>query len=132
MRPIDHGLRIINNMLEGDRFLVDEEHADRMAAAMASHKWPIDSSGVRTGINPVHDWTSHFADAARYGVTVLVGFNARRKGAAEPMVKTENRSTWGYINKQLEAQERLEQEEWLGGPVTQRIEWTPGRLGPRS
>jgi hypothetical protein len=129
-RPIDHGIRIINNMLEGDRFLVDEEQADRMAAAMASHKWPIDSAGVRTGVNPVHDWTSHFADAARYGATMLVGFNSRRKGAAEELVTTENRSTWGYINKQLEEQERLEAEDWLGGPVTGTIDWSPGRLGP--
>jgi len=133
-RPIDHGIRILNNLLEGDRMHVDEDRADRLAAAMASHKWPIDSNGVRTGVNPVHDWTSHFADAMRYGVTVLIGLGPRKNpGFAEDLVKTDDRSTWGYINKRLEEQERLEAEDWLGGPSGDtHIDWTPGRLGPRS
>jgi len=135
-RPIDHGIRILNNLMEADppRLFIDEDRCDRLAAALASHKWPIDSAGVRTGVNPVHDWTSHFADALRYGVTQLIGFGPRKNpGYANELVKTDDRSTWGYINKQLEAMERAESEDWLGGPDTgASIDWTPGRLGPRS
>ena len=132
-RPIDHGIRIANNLMEGDRLIVDETRCDRLGAALASHKWPIDSNGVRTGVNPVHDWTSHYADALRYGLTQLVGYGPRKNpGYADELVKTEDRTTWGYINKRLEEQEAAESEDWLGGPSVGHIDWTPGRLGPRS
>jgi hypothetical protein len=137
-RPIDHGIRILNNLLEADepvRFVVDEDRCERLAQAMASHKWPIDSNGVRTGVNPVHDWTSHFADALRYGMTMLVGYGARKNpGYADEMKTSEDRSSWGYINKELDRLEGQEAFGWLGQEREHnaRIDWTPGRLGPRS
>jgi len=131
-KPVDYAIRVVNNIMEGDpaRLVIDEDRAMRFASAMASHKWPVDSSGVRTGVKPVHDWTSHFADAFRYGMTVLVGHGAKRAdGYADEPVKTDDRSTFGYILKQLEAAE--EEQQWLGSDPDPKIEWYPGRIGPR-
>lgn len=128
-KPVDHGIRILNNMMEGDRVLVDEDHAEQVANALASHKWPVDSSGQRTGVKPVHDWTSHYCDAIRYGVTVLTTHAARKaRGMTDVPVKTSERTTFGYITKKLDQAER-EEGKWLGQPAEQTIDWYPGRLG---
>ena len=130
-KPVDYAIRIVNNMLEGNRVLVDEERAERVAAAMASHKWPIDSSGVRLGVNPVHDWTSHYADAVRYGMTVLTGHGPRKApGNAEDLIKTNEANTYGYINKQLDQQERA-RDKYIGQESQGPIRWEPGLLVPR-
>jgi hypothetical protein len=130
-KPIDYAIRIVNNIMEGDRLRIDEDHAMRFASAMASHKWPVDSAGVRTGVRPVHDWTSHFADAFRYGMTTLVGHGPRKApGFAEPVRGSDEKATFGYILKQLDAAEQ--QGQWLGQDEDPKIEWYPGRIGPRS
>lgn len=128
-KPVDYAIRIVNNMLEGDRVVVDEDRAQRFASAMASHKWSVDSAGTRMGTKPVHDWTSHFADAFRYGITVLVGHGPRKSPTPAPLKPIGPRqSTYGDIMRQLDAQEQ-DQTQWLGGPNRQPIEWYPGRIG---
>jgi hypothetical protein len=133
-KPIDHAVRILNNMLEGDRITVDSDRCERLAQALASHKWPIDSTGTRTGVRPVHDWTSHYADALRYGLTVLVSHGPRRaRRPGEDPVEDQgdpyNTATFAHIDKLL--REAEEQTQWLGSDPNPKIEWTPGRIGPR-
>ena len=130
-KPVDYSIRIVNNILEGDRLHIDEDRAMRFASAMASHKWPVDSSGVRTGVKPVHDWTSHFADAFRYGMATLVGHGPRKApGHAEERKEGDDPRTYGYILKQLRQAE--EEDFWLGSDPAPRIEYDPGRISPRS
>jgi hypothetical protein len=126
-KPIDFAIRLLNNMLAADRVVVADT-ADRLAAAFASHKWPVDSDGNKIGATPVHDWTSHFVDAVRYGVTVLIGGMQPRRPDAAP-VKTYDPNTYGYIMKQL-----LEPRGyWLGSDAERPpIEWYPGVIRPRS
>jgi hypothetical protein len=121
-------------MLEGNRLTVDAERCERLAQALASHKWPVDSTGTRTGVRPVHDWTSHYADALRYGVTVLVGHGPRRArgGKAEEVRDVGdpyNQATFAHLNKLLDDAEK--DQFWLGSDPNPKIQWTPGRIGPR-
>lgn len=125
-KPIDYAIGIINNMLAGDRVQVDQTQGERFAAAMASHKWPLDGAGNKTGTKPVHDWTSHFCDAFRYGTTLLLGHRPKRseekpKGGFPP-------GTIGHVVQQL----LREPEGWLGEAQEPQVVWTPGLVGPRS
>lgn len=124
-RPVDYAIRILNNMMAGGRVEVSLQ-AERVAAAFASHKWPVDSSGVKTGANPVHDWTSHFCDAVRYGVTTLLGHAPRRVGRAPAFVGYPP-DTWGHIKEQLMAEPT---PGYLGAEDSEEdISWEPARLG---
>jgi hypothetical protein len=128
---VDYSIRIVNNILEGDRLHIDEDRAMRFASAMASHKWPVDSSGTRTGVKPVHDWTSHFADAFRYGMSVLVGHGPRKApGFAEEPKAGDDPRTYGFIHKQLDAAEA--EDFWLGSDPEPHITFDPGLIRPRS
>jgi hypothetical protein len=98
-RPIDYAIRILNNMMADDRVLVSVD-AERVSAAFASHKWPMDPSGNRTGTNPVHDWTSHFVDAVRYGVSTLLSISPR-KGPRQIKGASYRPDQWGYVTEQL-------------------------------
>jgi hypothetical protein len=125
-KPIDYAIRILNNMMAGDRVKVSDR-ADRVAAAFASHKWPVDSSGTRTGANPVHDWTSHFCDAVRYGVTTLLVHGSRKVKALHEPTGEYSRDQWGYIMKQM-----LEPDQpgYLGAEDNPtEIDWQPASLG---
>jgi len=125
-RPIDDGIRIINNLLAADRLVIDEA-AERLWGAFASHKWNITPDGTRIGTAPVHDWTSHFVDPIRYFVTTVLGHAARRP---KPEVEREyQKDQYGYVVQQLL---RQDDHEWLGGPVEQPIEWQPGVIRARS
>ena len=123
-KPIDFAIRILNNMMAGGRVEVSDE-ADRVAAAFSSHKWPIDTSGNKTGANPVHDWTSHFCDAVRYGVTLLLTHGSRKvaqhpSGGFQP-------DQWGYIMDQMLAPPK---PNYLGSEDQEdEIEWMPAPLG---
>lgn len=126
-KPVDYAIRILNNMMAGDRVMVDEG-ADRMAAAFASHKWPVDSSGTKTGANPVHDWTSHFCDAVRYGVTSLLHHGSRKLVA--PEAAGYDRDQWGYIMQQMVQDDP---PAWLGAEDYEpEIDWQPAELGRRA
>lgn len=125
-RPIDYGIRLVNNLLAANRFVVDEEN-ERLWGAFASHKWNLTPDGSRIGTGPVHDWTSHFVDPVRYFVATVLGHAAKTQ-APEP-VKAYEPDTMGYVTKQL-----LEPDGgWLGGPDEPIIDWRPGIVGaPRS
>ena len=123
-KPVDYAIRILNNMMAGNRVVVSSK-AERVAAAFASHKWPVDSSGVKTGANPVHDWTSHFCDAVRYGVTTLLSHGSRKVQAA-PQGGFQ-RDQWGYIMQQMLADDP---QQFLGAEELEaEIDWQPTELG---
>ena len=123
-KPIDYAITILNNMMAGDRVTVSDG-ADRVAAAFASHKWPVDSTGTKTGANPVHDWTSHFCDAVRYGVTSLL-YHGSRKVASAPKGDFAP-DQWGYIQKQMLAPDPV---QYLGAEDQDiEIDWQPSSLG---
>lgn len=126
-RPIDHAISIINNMLAGNRVLIDTD-ADRLAAAFASHKWSVAEDGTKTGLKPVHDWTSHFCDAVRYGVTLLVG--SQSKTVIPDDAREYRPDEYGYIKQQLLKDPR-ENEMYLGASGEPDIEWEPAMLAPR-
>jgi hypothetical protein len=125
-KPIDYAIRILNNMMAGDRVTVSDR-ADRVAAAFASHKWPVDTSGNKTGPNPVHDWTSHFCDAVRYGATTLLSHGSRKVKPVHELTGEFKPDQWGYIMKQM-----LEPDhpEFLGAEDSENeIDWVPASLG---
>jgi hypothetical protein len=124
-KPVDYAIRILNNMMAGKRVVVSRR-AERVAAAFASHKWPTDSAGNKTGANPVHDWSSHFCDAIRYGVSTLLYHSPKR--VAEETTREYRPDQWGFIKKQLLA----EPDEFLGREDYDQygeIEWEPASLG---
>ena len=127
-KPVDYAIRILNNMMADNRVLV-ASGAERVAAAFASHKWPVDTAGNKTGANPVHDWSSHFCDAIRYGVSALL-YHSPRRVAGEPQNAGYRPNQWGYVQKQLLAEpvdQFLGHEEYDG--YAEDIEWEPASLG---
>ena len=117
-RPPDYAIFILDNFMAGDRVTADKDMCARLSAAFSSHKWNTDDQGVRIGTRPVHDWTSHFADAARYLATGELSHYARR--TSRPHVAPPGMGTVGHVASQLLAKP----EEWLGaGPPN--IEWQP-------
>ena len=121
-RPADYGIRILRNMMEGGRVLVDADKCSRMAAAFATHKWPTDANGNRTGSNPVHDWTSHYVSAVRYGVSSLYGFWPKRTEAPSDPLPPEG--TVGHVVQQLIG--RNGASGWLGqSQDSLRPAWRP-------
>lgn len=120
-RPQDYAIRILSNMMASGRVWVDTEHAKRVSDAFSSHKWKLDKNGVRTGENPVHDWTSHLVDAVRYGASVLLPFNPRDLDAPEearPYEPTE----YGFVFQQLTEHKG---DSWLGARGRKRPTFTP-------
>lgn len=101
-RAPDRPIRLLNNMMAAGRVLVnsDVEMGERVSAAISEYHWKVDSSGVRVGNLPVHDWTSHIVDAMRYGAVSLLGFGAREGDEENP----EPYKPWqyGYVLDQLE------------------------------
>lgn len=114
-RPIDYGILVLDNMMAGDRVLADQTACARLGAAFATHKWPVDDSGQRTGTKPVHDWTSHFADAARYFATQMLTFTPRRVAGPEKQVEP---GTVDHLIRQLTAPKG----RWLGQPSKPRLD----------
>jgi hypothetical protein len=83
-RPRDYGLRVMYNMTADNRVWVSKEMATEVGRALSSYKWPVDSSGNKVGSEPIHDWTSHYNDALRYGVTALGDLYADEPAGPEP------------------------------------------------
>lgn len=111
-RPQDYAIRILNNMMAGGRVFVNREGAKRVSDAFSSHKWHL-KDGVRIGINPVHDWTSHYVDACRYGASVLLSFNPRDEDLEARMTYQPNQ--WGWVFDEMD---RADEDEgfFTGGP----------------
>lgn len=122
-RAPDYGIRILNNMMEGDRVVADNDHCERLSAAFSTHRWPTDANGYRTGSSPIHDWTSHYASAARYLAASLLDFRPKRrtyKGKPVPPGSAAD------IKRQLLTRPARR----LGGRhATRRVRWQPADLG---
>lgn len=119
-KPPDYAIRILDTMMAGGRVLVDRNKAPRVGAAIATHRWPTDDAGNRTGNSPVHDWTSHFCDALRYGATALFSPFPRRRPHA-PKARPQP-GTMGHIVEQIL---KPEPHKWLGQPAEKRVDWQP-------
>lgn len=125
-RPQDYAIRILNNLMEGDRVLV-AKRAERVGHAFGSHKWKTNTDDVRIGLNPVHDWTSHFVDAVRYGATVLLGFHPRRDVADE--TERYGEDTYGHVFQQLMARPEPQR---AGQRSKKHPTFSPPPIRPRS
>ena len=126
--PVDHAVRILNNMMADGRVKVDKSRCERLSKAFAAHKWPTDNSGNRKSNTPVHDWTSHYCDAARYGTTVLIS-----PFAGVPESEPDEgfpEGTFGNLMAQLDALDE-DQGVWLGPQDSSTVTWQP-TLRPRS
>lgn len=108
----DRGILILNNLMAGGRVLVDENHCQRLAEAFTAHHWKTDEEGNRVGSGPVHDWTSHYADAARYGAVSILHFSPRR--TAKPDKAPPGPGTVGYEFNELLNRWQRNREGWLG------------------
>jgi len=111
-RPQDFAIRILQNMMAGDRVRVSYHGAKRVSDAFSSHKWHI-KDGVRIGVNPVHDWTSHYVDAVRYGASVLLSFHPREE--TDEVRELFEPNQWGYVFKQMDEAD-VEEEGFFTGP----------------
>jgi hypothetical protein len=126
-KPQDYAVRILNNMMEADRVLIDRTRAARLAAAVSSHRWPVDSNGIRSGTKAVHDWTSHYCDGLRYWATLLFSvFPRREPKLLEP---PPGPGTVGYLTSTiLDA----EPASWIGVDPTDPVDdWQPGLIVER-
>jgi phage terminase large subunit len=122
---IDKSIRILNNLMAGNRFLVDKEHAMTVAAAVSSYHWKLDDAGNKAGDEPVHDWTSHYCDAIRYFALVELDLFPRRE--MKPPPAPFPIGTYGHLFRQVVATP----ENWLGHPTRKPLEWQPGLIRPR-
>lgn len=123
-KPIDYGIRILNNLMAANRFVVAEE-AERVWSAFASHKWNISPDGQRIGPAPVHDWTSHYVDPVRYVAATLLPHAARKKPGLVP--DAPQPGTMGHIIQQLLHPQEVDP---LRGPSEPHVEWYPGNIIP--
>jgi hypothetical protein len=99
-RPQDYSLRILNNLMAGERVWVRRDGAEIVSQALASHKWKLDADGMKATKDPVHDWTSHYVDALRYAATVLLPYGPQEvdaPGDTEAFAP----NTYGHVFDQL-------------------------------
>lgn len=127
-RAQDYAVRILTNMMEADRVVVDKTWAARLGAAISSHRWKVDDNGIRTGEKAVHDWTSHYCDGLRYWATVM--FSVFPKRDKKPEIEPPGPGTMGYLTDQLLKNSRP--ENWLGAKKKDPLQdWEPGVLVER-
>lgn len=127
-RPQDYSIRIIQNMMADHRLIVAEGSADRVRDALSHHHWSM-KDGARVGVNPVHDWSSHFVDAIRYGVTDLFSYWDQEHMPEGPESYEPN--MYGFVFEQLpDEADPDEYEDWqaAGRP---RPTFIPGPITPR-
>jgi phage terminase large subunit len=108
-RPPDWALRLLSNMMAGGRVVV-HPRAQKVSDAFSQYHYKTDGSGDVVGDLPVHDWTSHYVDAVRYGAVALLSHFARAMDEPDsdrPFAPNE----YGYVFNQL-----VEKDEtrWLG------------------
>lgn len=125
-RPQDYAIRILNNMMAGGRVLVSDKCNPNVSKAFSQHHWSMDENGVKKGVNAVHDWSSHFVDAIRYGATALLSHYAR------PVEEEDKREyppgTYGHVFDQLLSRD---DEYWMGPKRVKRVRPVVDRIGPR-
>ena len=115
-------------MMADGRVLVDRTNCERLGAAISSHKWQLDGNGNRSSNTPVHDWTSHYCDALRYGTTVLIS-NFPTRAPSKPRGGYEI-GTYGHVFEQVVANAN-NKDNWLGPQPTREVTWAPGIIRPR-
>jgi hypothetical protein len=130
-KPVDHAVRILNNMMADGRVLVDRTKCERLGAAISSHKWQLDANGNKTSNTPVHDWTSHYCDAFRYGTTALIS-NFPTKSPQKPKGGYQKDQYGSVFEQVLRNAERQRSTAWLGPRTSPDVEWAPGIIRPRS
>jgi hypothetical protein len=125
----DYAVRILTNMMEADRVVVDRTNAARLGAAISSHRWRVDDNGIRSGEKAVHDWTSHYCDGLRYWATIM--FSVFPKRDKKPEIAPPGPGTIGYLTEQLLKQDAV--SGWLGAPRNKSPldDWEPGLLVER-
>lgn len=124
----DFAVRILTNMMEADRVLIDQKKAARLGAAISSHRWKVDDNGVRTGTLAVHDWTSHYADGLRYWATIKFSITPKRD--RKPEVPPPGPGTMGWLMEQTLRAPKV--GGWLGAePRDPLQDWEPGLLVER-
>jgi hypothetical protein len=123
-KPQDYSIRILDNMMAGNLVLADGAKCARLSGAFATHHWKTDDNGTRVGVTPIHDWTSHFADAARYGAAVLLSF--RPEITEKPPGEAFHTGQMGYILDQIDNPET----GWIGDEQEgeKPLLWTPVAL----
>lgn len=120
-RPKDEAIIILQNLMEGDRFVVDIKQ-ERVIRAVQTYSWKVDHDGQRVGTQPVHNWTSHFCDALQYGAIGLIGLYPRRISRPTEPAK---RGTLSYIHDQLFTEPNIE----MGHDHSPgRIDWHVDRM----
>lgn len=125
----DYAVRILTNMMEADRVIVDKTNAARLGAAVSSHRWKVDENGIRTGTTAVHDWTSHYCDGLRYWATVM--FSVFPKRDKQPAIEPPGPGTMGYLAQQLLEAGKV--QGWLGNPQKDPLkDWNPGVIVERA
>jgi hypothetical protein len=128
-KPQDHSIRILLNMMEGNRVLVDRTNAASLAAALSSHHWKVDDNGIRQGTTPVHDWSSHYVDGVRYWADLR--FTVIPKRDKKPEQEPPGPGTMGYIADRVLGRNQGV-TGWLGAPEQNPLDdWEPGLLVER-
>jgi hypothetical protein len=115
-RSHDLGLILLDNLMADGRVVMDAVRCERLAAACSSHHYQTDENGNRASNKPVHDWTSHYIDAARYGAVSILTLMPTR--TSKPPKEPPGPGTFGYLIRQLTEK----REPWLGQPQPE-VDW---------
>jgi phage terminase large subunit len=71
---VDDGIQAVRSML--NRCYFDENNCERGIEALKQYRSAWDEKNKAFKLRPLHDWTSHAADAFRY---LAVGFKAKKQ-----------------------------------------------------
>lgn len=123
-RPPDWALRLLSNMMAGGRVLVSER-ARKVSDAFAQYHYKTDGNGNVVGDNPVHDWTSHYVDAVRYGAVALLSHFAREQEEVDE-TKPYEPQQYGYLFDQLTHKDA---NRWLGPQKKRGVNFIPPSIG---
>jgi phage terminase large subunit len=77
---VDDGIQAVRSML--NRCWMDEDRCDRLIDAMRQYRRDYDESNRAFRSRPLHDWTSHSADAMRY---LAVGYKPLSASWKDPI-----------------------------------------------
>ncbi len=87
---VDDGIEAVRNLLA--KCWIDEEHCSRGIDALRQYRKAWDETNRCYRNTPLHDWTSHGADALRYGAMMKPA-----AGKLRPIVYPENHVSRGIV-----------------------------------